>query len=94
MQKIVINSCYGGFSLSDEALLKYTKIKEIDDSEFWGGEIPRDDPVLIQIVKDLGERAGGTYAELVIIEIPDGVEWVIEEYDGAEWVAEKHKTWR
>jgi len=31
---------------------------------------------------------------LRIIEIPDGVEWQIEEYDGDEWIAEKHRTWK
>ena len=30
---------------------------------------------------------------LKIIEIPDDVDWIIEEYDGNEWVAEKHRTW-
>jgi len=30
---------------------------------------------------------------LKIVDIPDGVEWEIEEYDGMEWVAEKHRTW-
>jgi hypothetical protein len=28
-----------------------------------------------------------------VIEIPDDVEWEVEEYDGLEWVAEKHRTW-
>ena len=27
MQKIVINSCYGGFSLSHEAVMRYTELK-------------------------------------------------------------------
>jgi hypothetical protein len=55
--------------------------------------IARDDPTLIQIVEELGPRAAGRYAQLRIVEIPDGVDWQIEEYDGAEWVAEKHRTW-
>jgi hypothetical protein len=28
-----------------------------------------------------------------VVEIPDGIEWSIQEYDGLEWVAEKHRTW-
>ena len=32
-------------------------------------------------------------SELEIIEIPDDIEFTIEEYDGAEWIAEKHRTW-
>lgn len=30
---------------------------------------------------------------LKIIEIPDDVEWIIEQHDGNEWVSEKHKIW-
>jgi len=56
-------------------------------------DIPRDDPDLIRVVEELGEEANGKYAELKIVEIPDDVEWVIQEYDGYEWVAEKHRTW-
>lgn len=56
-------------------------------------EIARDDPVLIQVVEELGKGADNRYSELKIVEIPDDVEWQIEEYDGLEWVAEKHRTW-
>lgn len=53
----------------------------------------RSDPALIQAVEELGDAANGDYAELKIVEIPDGVEYTIEEYDGLEHVAEKHRTW-
>ena len=56
-------------------------------------DIPRSDPKLIQVVGELGEAANGRFAELRIVEIPDGVEYEIEEYDGREWVSEKHRTW-
>lgn len=56
-------------------------------------EIERNDPLLIQCVEELGERVNGACAALTIVEIPDGVEWCIEEYDGSEHVAEKHRTW-
>lgn len=56
-------------------------------------EIPRDDPLLVQVVKELGERANSKYAKLKVVEIPADVDWEIDEYDGAEWVAEKHRTW-
>ena len=94
MQKIVINKCYRGFGLSDEAINKYMKLKGIDKpSDFWEGRIFRDDLILIQVVEEFGNSANGSFAELKVVEIPDGVEWVVEEYDGMEWVAEKHKTW-
>jgi len=57
-------------------------------------DIPRDDPDLIKAVEELGDEASGATASLKIIEIPDGVDWTIQEYDGYEWVAERHRTWR
>lgn len=53
----------------------------------------RTDPDLIAVVEELGAKASGRFAQLVIIEIPDDVEWEIEEYDGIEWVSEVHRTW-
>jgi hypothetical protein len=56
-------------------------------------DIPRDDADLIAVVEELSAEASGQCSALKIIEIPDGVEWEIEEYDGQEWVSEKHRTW-
>lgn len=56
-------------------------------------EFKRDDPVLVQVVEELGEKANGEFASLRIVEIPDDIDWVIEEYDGREWVSESHRTW-
>jgi hypothetical protein len=53
----------------------------------------RADPKLIQVVEELGEKAAGNFAELKIIEIPDGTDWEIGEYDGMERVDEKHQSW-
>jgi len=55
--------------------------------------IDRADKDLIKIVEKLGKKANGKYADLKIVEIPDSVEWQIEEYDGVEWVSEKHRIW-
>ena len=60
---------------------------------FHDRDIARNDPLLIQVVEELGEKANGRFAYLKVVEIPDDVEWQIDEYDGAEWVAEKHRTW-
>jgi hypothetical protein len=56
-------------------------------------DIPRDDPDLIKIVEELGSECNTRFSNLVVIEIPDGVEWEIEEYDGNECISEKHRTW-
>jgi hypothetical protein len=103
MVKIVINVCFGGFGLSREALDMYCASKGIDQGEWnskWGfyegfscRHIPRDDAELIRIVETLDEKSWGKYSELKVVEIPDDVDWYIEEYDGSEKVAERRRTW-
>ena len=53
----------------------------------------RSDPDLIAVIEEMGESANSWAAEIAIVEIPDDVEWHIDEYDGREHVAEKHRTW-
>lgn len=53
----------------------------------------RNDPDLVSVVEILGEKANGAFAELKVIEIPDDVQYTIEESDGREWIAEKHRIW-
>lgn len=91
--KIVINTCYGGFGLSKEAFAQYCKETGTNPKAVGDWEMPRDNPVLIRIVEEMGEAADGSYAALKVVEIPDGVNWCIEDYDGQEWVAERHRTW-
>ena len=136
MTKIVINKCYGGFSLSDVGMVRYAELKglalypevaqfgytthwtvpkeerenqrnfqsmsmeervasneRISKQTIDGRDFAREDPVLVQVVEELGRAANGGHADLCIVEIPDDVEWEIEEYDGKEWVAETHRTW-
>jgi hypothetical protein len=141
--KVVINTCFGGFSLSRAGVERYAAIKGItlypeEDNEYpslgvctywtvpankrpkdlghgeWHSmspeerqahneayaashisdrDIPRDDPVLVQVVEEMGEHANGRCAALKVVEIPDGVSWEIDEYDGNEHIAETHRTW-
>lgn len=56
-------------------------------------DIERNDPLLVQVVEELGEKANGSHATLKIVEIPDGTDFTIEEYDGNEHIAESHQTW-
>jgi hypothetical protein len=67
--------------------------KRFSDETFGVEDISRDDPVLIEVIEELGDAANGDCAELAIVEIPDDVEWEISEYDGSEHVAEKHRVW-
>ena len=88
MTKIVINRCYGGFGLPAQVCA------ELDCSKYdYREHDKRNDPLLVECVERLGEAASGAYANLKVVEIPDDVEWTIQEYDGSEWVAEKHRTW-
>ena len=66
------------------ALRTYSNFREID----------RNDPDLIAVIEEIGRKANTSVSDIQVVEIPDGVEWVIEEYDGVEWVSEKHRTWR
>ena len=115
IRKIVINSCYGGFGLSREAILKYLELSGIEytfepqqdrdtqnrlgskimvnGKQFVDHTIPRDDPVLVSVVKQLADKANDIHAELKVVEIPADVKWQIDEEDGNEWVAECHRTW-
>ncbi len=78
-------------TMTDQEKLNYN---DRYNNQVWSDrDLVRDDPVLIQVVRELGTRANAPVAKLKIVEIPASVEWQIEEYDGKEWVAERHRTW-
>lgn len=64
-----------------------------NDNFFSDSDIERDDPKLIEVIEKLGDEASGGCAQLEIVEIPDGVIWVIDDYDGMESVEEAHRSW-
>lgn len=98
--KVVINGEYGGFSLSDEAVREYlrrtgrewteerqysmTHFAVDGEPEWYHREIPRTDPILISLVEEMGEKANGQCASLVVEELPKGTLYMIDEYDGYE----------
>lgn len=91
--KVVINKCYGGFGLSDEAVGMLRE--RWPECPGYIGSDPgvRANPELVSVVEELGSKASGRFAALAVVEVPDGVRWHIEEYDGLECVAEDHRTW-
>lgn len=88
--KVVINKCYGGFGLSKKA---YDFMGMEWDGYGYKFDYGRDNPKLVECVEALGKEASGRFADLKVVEIPDGIEWEISEYDGWETVEEKHRSW-
>lgn len=53
------------------------------NEDFYIGDIPRHDPILVDIVEELKEEANGECAKLVVVEIATPM-YRIEDYDGME----------
>lgn len=73
---------------------RYGPIIVVNGKHWYDTMIPRDDPVLVSLVKELGQNTWGEHARLKVVRIPADVDWQIDEYDGKEWVAERHRTWK
>jgi hypothetical protein len=68
---------------------------KLDSGDAWyDSQIERDDPILVTLVKEMGEAVNNEFANLRVVKVPGDVEWQIEEYDGLEWVSEQHRTWQ
>lgn len=83
--KIVINSDYGGFSLSEEAY-QFLGLQWDGYGHAFQIKKERTIPALVKCVETLGRRASGDSACLEVVEIPDGANWTLQEYDGREYV--------
>lgn len=79
----------GDYVDKDAKILLWRKEYSIIESN-----VSRTDKDLVEVVEILGGDADGTYSSYSVVEIPDDVDWQIDEYDGLEWIAEKHRTWR
>jgi hypothetical protein len=65
-----------------------------EDRCYWSyRDMERHDEALVKVVEELGEKAGGQCSKLKVVEIPDGVDYIVDEYDGFEHIAERHRTW-
>ena len=125
--RVVLNSGFGGFGISDEALMRLIEqgaavvvecpyspplapvpLRDgfIGDKGYpgrvnkggisyclAGGDGVRADPDLVAVVSEMGEEAGDDLSTLVIIEIPDSIDWYIEDHNGFETVHEEHRWW-
>ena len=91
MQKIILNSCYGGYSWSEEAIREIVKLKQRNGThnhlyDEYGFDIDRKDPEAIVILSVYGsDFCSGSHARLVIEEYDNTLfEPRIERYDGVE----------
>lgn len=147
--KIVVNKCYGGFSISLEALKELVKrnaacVESCTPKHYYGGDNDkyhrkdeweqkwnedfkrfedigdgfmadkrrqynvykdgllyslksrydmRTDKDLVDVVEKMGEAANGWAADLRIVDVPDNIQWEIDDYDGIETVHELHRSW-
>jgi hypothetical protein len=89
IMKILINQCYGGYGLSDkfERYLKEIGLLSYDAKTYSGHYPDRDDQAMIEEAIKFGLKgASGDYAQLAVVEIPNGALYRIGEYDGQEWI--------
>ena len=101
MTKVVYNDCHGGAALSLVAMARMAQlgsdwaIKMLADTEdqfrsygFSVIDIDRHDPILVQVVEELGrEKANANMSKLKLYTLK-GDRYRIEEYDGWEKVVE------
>lgn len=103
MASVVVNTCFGGFALSDEALRRLLElgidvdcygVRLDDDNPENDFEIERHDPRLVRIVTELGRAASARHSSLKAIPL-DGDRYIIRNYDGRENVIEPENIrWR
>lgn len=113
--KVAYNACFGGFSLSHDAHLRYAELAGLtlypepcmpgsdlmvywteppnpddpsddDRNDLCGRELSRTDPLLIQVIEEMGSNANGEFAKIEIEEVAKGDRYRIDEYDGRERV--------
>lgn len=94
-KEFLINNIHGGFGYSQAAVDEYNKrMLELDPTftiirsqcpDYQ--DIPRDNPIMIQIMKDAGINVNDKWASLQIISIPEKyyIAVEIENYEGFEW---------
>ena len=100
--KIAINTCYGGFGVSRKVFNELgiewdgygslgNKSFGIEDENYLAWRANR---TLIAAIEKVGcKAASGDLAGIEIVDIPDGVEWTINNYDGIESIHEALRSW-
>jgi hypothetical protein len=85
-----------------KSLCVYTLLEDVGERvsvipqnvKWWyGNGIDRNDKLLVQVVEEMGKDASDEMANLHVVEIPDNINYEIEEYDGYESIHETHRSW-
>lgn len=77
--KLIINTCYGGFSVSKEWAERLGVYYHDEENLRYNTE-------LISAI-EAGENVNGTYANLKVVELPENcTDYYVDEYDGSESV--------
>lgn len=81
LTSVVINTCHGGFGLSNKGNELYKKLTGV-----YYGSSSRHDINLVRVVRELKEASYDKYAELTIVKIPSDFKdcYEIDEYGGKE----------
>ncbi len=87
MTKVVYNGCFGGFSFSEEACKRLLELEVEGADDYGSRSVCRHDPLVIQVVEEMGEKANGRCARLSIAMVKGNL-YRIDEYDGSESVQE------
>ncbi len=82
--KIVINTEYGGFGLSEAAQKRYAELSGKTPATWYN--IDRADKYLVQVVEELGDEANDLISHLEVIDIEAGTQYRINKYDGLETI--------
>ena len=95
MIPVMYNTCYGGFSLSEAAITEYNRRKSPNTPKLnaMGMHIDRTDPLMIQIIREMGKQANGMCSDIRLDHIPPQYKnnYYIQEYDGTETVQIDYK---
>ena len=89
--KVVYNASYGGFTISIEALTKMKELGYKGEASVYNDyaylyDCARHNPILVQVVEELGRKANGLGSDLLIAKVSGP--YRIQEYDGLETVYE------
>jgi len=81
--KVLISTCHGGFGFSDKFVEHIKELRGEHELNDW--DLERDDQELIEEAIKFGlKKAEGMFASFSIEEVPDGLNYYIDDYDGKE----------